>query len=79
VAAEAASIYHKPDTEVLTPIDSNSTAQAWHGRVNMGITLFGVAGILFMVGGFILGNGFVLVAGSIMLSSAFIANQIAAR
>jgi hypothetical protein len=45
----------------------------------MGITLFGVAGILFIVGGFVLGNGFVLVAGSIMLSSAFIANQIAAR
>jgi len=45
----------------------------------MGITMFGIGGVLLMVLGFVMTNGMIVVAGSILLGSALIANQISQK
>jgi hypothetical protein len=45
----------------------------------MGITLVGIAGAIFMLGSFVLPVGGMMIAGSVLLGSALIANQLSAK
>ena len=45
----------------------------------MGITLVGMAGVLFLVLGFIPGYGLLTIAGSILIGSALIASEVASK